>query len=486
MSDVTSTPIDNVVVSGSDEDTDTVIVMSAAGPPGPPGEPGPPGIQGIAGPKGDKGDPGQQGAPGVQGPQGIAGASSTVPGPPGPQGPAGADSTVIGPQGPPGQMGPAGPQGPTGAQGPEGAPGAGSTATTTTFAPAGNLSATNVQAALQELDAEKVAKAGDTMSGPLSVPTLTLTQNVNGTGPVLQSNARTRTPTDVIWQMLGTSTGYDVTINGYGVISAYDLNAVRNVTAGAISTTGPVSATGNINSSGAVYSTGAYGATSPTSGAIQAQNGAVTGRSAWFGLASDRSVFCIGKRSGWGVQLETAVDHNGGYGNFCTVDQSNFLSANHCMFTRDGGGTQMGAIVGNGSGGISFTNYSDARMKKNIRDARGVIDGLDMVRRLRVRMFDMRRNDTDGADDIIAQDVVGFIAQEATEVISAMTTPPQEMVWFDPETGEKTMKESPWMIENSAAIPFMIDAMQTMAAQIDVLTSSLKEVTDRLTALERV
>ena len=35
--------------------------------------------------------------------------------------------------------------------------------------PAGQLSATNVQAALQELDNEKVAKAGDTMTGPLFI-----------------------------------------------------------------------------------------------------------------------------------------------------------------------------------------------------------------------------------------------------------------------------------------------------------------------------
>lgn len=44
-------------------------------------------------------------------------------------------------------------------------------ATAIIFAPAGNVSATNVQAAIQELDNEKVAKAGDTMTGHLSLPT---------------------------------------------------------------------------------------------------------------------------------------------------------------------------------------------------------------------------------------------------------------------------------------------------------------------------
>jgi len=46
--------------------------------------------------------------------------------------------------------------------------GGGGSAAATSFAPAGNVAATNVQAAIVELDSEKVAKAGDTM-GPLVV-----------------------------------------------------------------------------------------------------------------------------------------------------------------------------------------------------------------------------------------------------------------------------------------------------------------------------
>lgn len=72
---------------------------------------------------------------GVQGPTGPQG-------PEGPQGPAGADSTV---------PGPAGPQGPQGETGPAGA----TVASGVTFTPAGGLAATDVQAALVELDTEK-------------------------------------------------------------------------------------------------------------------------------------------------------------------------------------------------------------------------------------------------------------------------------------------------------------------------------------------
>ncbi len=120
------------------------------------------------------------------------GKETNIKGPPGDPGPPGADSTVPGPAGPPGSTGATGPQGPQGATGPPGpvpeAPndgqqyarkslawsvvtgGGSSAASGITFAPAGNIAATNVQAALVELDNEKVAKAGDTMTGALTLP----------------------------------------------------------------------------------------------------------------------------------------------------------------------------------------------------------------------------------------------------------------------------------------------------------------------------
>ena len=44
------------------------------------------------------------------------------------------------------------------------------TAADVAVSPAGNIAASDVQAALEELDTEKVAKSGDTMAGPLTVP----------------------------------------------------------------------------------------------------------------------------------------------------------------------------------------------------------------------------------------------------------------------------------------------------------------------------
>ena len=48
------------------------------------------------------------------------------------------------------------------------------------FSPFGNLSSTNVQDAIEELDTKKVAKAGDTMTGDLTVPNLVTAGNVDG------------------------------------------------------------------------------------------------------------------------------------------------------------------------------------------------------------------------------------------------------------------------------------------------------------------
>jgi len=134
----------------------SVSMTGPQGPPGPPGAQGIPGPGGPQGPQGTNGSNGTDGAPGSTGPQGS----------PGPQGPGGAPGATgpQGLQGPPGSTGPAGPAGPTGPQGPIGT---GGPASGIEYTPTGNVAAVNVQAAITELDNEKVAKAGDTMTGPL-------------------------------------------------------------------------------------------------------------------------------------------------------------------------------------------------------------------------------------------------------------------------------------------------------------------------------
>jgi len=137
---------------------------------------------------------GERGATGAQGPQGIQGPAGGPMGPAGPPGPMGPS----GPEGPEGPEGPIGVTGATGATGAAGVPGpagptgpqgiieeapingsthgrkdggwavvGATTATLTPFTPVGDIAATNVQTALQEVDSEKLAKAGGTMTGAL-------------------------------------------------------------------------------------------------------------------------------------------------------------------------------------------------------------------------------------------------------------------------------------------------------------------------------
>jgi len=192
------------------------------GPVGPKGSTGPMGyapVKGVDyfdGATGPQGPTGPQGLRGPEGPEGPTGAISTVPGPQGPVGPRGPEGPegpqgLIGPQGaqgiqglkgdtgstgpkgdqgdtgPTGATGPEGPQGPIGLTGPAGTtdysalsnkPALASIATSGTHndstgrstadshpasaitnIPAGSIAATNVDAALRELDAEKATAA---------------------------------------------------------------------------------------------------------------------------------------------------------------------------------------------------------------------------------------------------------------------------------------------------------------------------------------
>jgi hypothetical protein len=156
--------LSDVSVSDSQDDLE-IISIGEQGPPGPSGVPGP------MGPQGSPGNVGGQGPPGATGPIGPA---STVPGPTGPKGDTGA-------QGPQGVPGPTGPQGiiaeaPTdggtyGRKNSNWAAISGGNATSVSFTPTGNIAASNVQAALAEVDSEKLALAGGTMAGHIALPT---------------------------------------------------------------------------------------------------------------------------------------------------------------------------------------------------------------------------------------------------------------------------------------------------------------------------
>jgi len=124
--------------------------------------------------------------------------------------------------------------------------GGGGTASGTTFAPAGNVAATDVQAAIQELDTEKVAKAGDTMTGVLGSVGMTF------------GAATAATPTTLTRHLQLHTAGYGISV------TASTLNLVANNTVGAAITGTGVQ--------------GKIGATTPNTGAFTdlSASGAVT------------------------------------------------------------------------------------------------------------------------------------------------------------------------------------------------------------------
>ena len=144
---------------------------------------GPQGEQGLKGDRGEKGEQGVQGAAGEIGPQGAIG----------PQGLKG----DRGEKGEQGVQGPAGEIGPQGEAGPAGEPGAASTddqtAAEVVSTATGAISALTVQAAIAQLEAQKLALAGGTMTGDLTVAGLT----VNGEVALNKSISINNTSTSV-------------------------------------------------------------------------------------------------------------------------------------------------------------------------------------------------------------------------------------------------------------------------------------------------
>jgi hypothetical protein len=134
--------------------------------------------------KGDQGDQGIQGPKGDQGDQGI-------PGPPGGLGEAPNDGQTYGRKNLAWS-----------------AMASGGVASSVTFTPTGNIAATNVQAAIAEVDSEKVAKSGDTMSGNLG---LTLDD------PVIQLNKQPGAHAAMVQGLTNGVTRWSIMLNNYNL-----------------------------------------------------------------------------------------------------------------------------------------------------------------------------------------------------------------------------------------------------------------------------
>ncbi len=184
----------------------------------------------------------------------------------------------------------------------------------------------------------------------------------------------------------------------------------------------------------------------PTTGTrLQVQNDASTGYVARFynyntDVASDGIVVGVGG----------AVPSTGAY---------------YILFTHNGGaGLPSGSIRANGSGGISYNQTSDSRLKQNIVD---LDNALSVVKKIKPRSYEFKANSSFTSD--------GFIAQEMLEVYP-------NIVSGDPDGDVNT---DPMMIDYSKLTPLLTKAIQEQQVLIDQNQKQIQLLQEELSALKR-
>lgn len=417
------------------------------GPPGPQGDTGPPGPQGEAGvpgepgPQGDPGATGPQGpagATGSQGPQGDTGATgSTGPqgpqGDPGPIGPQGIPGTAgaTGPQGDPGATGPEGPQGPQGIQGvmgPAGPAGAGTPATAlplvdATPAVVGTSGAFAREDHVHPTDTSRVAKAGDTMTGALTVNSTIAALDTSGfllgSAVVLKHVGAFHQVFNPTGQACFSAGGgassinfYDNTLHqwrsasgaaDFGSWNATKL-AVFNTTAATSTTTGALTVAGGAGVAGSVFAAGvgAGAVAQPTSGVINV---------------------------GWNASTQQAL-----------AVRPSADPATPVLFTN-----AAGTIVGSISSTASATAYntsSDERLKTDLLP----FSASDIINQTQVYDFVWRETGERGH---------GVIAQEAVLVF--------------PEAVTHMQREDSWAVDYSKYVPLLLQEIKDLRARVAAL-----------------
>lgn len=111
--------------------------------------------------------------------------------------------------------------------------------------------------------------------------------------------------------------------------------------------------------------------------------------------------------------------------------------------TENGSGDRIGYISGNGSGGVSFTQTSDRRLKEEIVDSS---TGLGDLLKIKVRDYNLKT--------VTGATVQGFIAQELYEVY------PYAVVATD--NGERDLlgNDVPWGVDYGRLTPILVKSIQ--------------------------
>ena len=119
--------------------------------------------------------------------------------------------------------------------------------------------------------------------------------------------------------------------------------------------------------------------------------------------------------------------------------------SNQFVRFKDGDGTTVGSIAGNGAGGVVYNTTSDRRLKSNIRSFE---HGMPLLMQIRPTIYE--RNSKPGVDEI------GFIAQEMYEVYPQIVsgTPDQPV-------------DNPMMVDYGRLTPVLVAAIQEQQHTIE-------------------
>lgn len=142
------------------------------------------------------------------------------------------------------------------------------------------------------------------------------------------------------------------------------------------------------------------------------------------------------------------------------VNPSNLVF--YAMF-KDGNGSNIGNISGNGGGGTAYNTVSDRRLKQNIST---YTKGLDLVSQIRPTSYQMK-----SAPD---REEIGFIAQELYEVYPQIVS------------GQPTndVENDPMTVDYGRLTPVLVSAIQEQQAQIEALQALVKAQQGQVSALQ--
>lgn len=453
-----------VFVSTASTPTGWINIGAVQGPKGDPG------IQGEQGPKGDPGIAGETGPTGPTGPQGPSGAAGAT-GPTGPVGmvwrgnwsslatynkndavayegssyianqtligtppPAGGGFTLMaeagsdgatGAQGPIGAQGPQGIQGP---QGPQGVPGP-SDAIDIHFTPSGDIGATNVQDAIQELGNEKLSLTGGTMSG-----------HINGITPTSGAHL---TRKDYVDGLIGGGSAEKVSFSPSGGVTATNVQAaIQELDSEKLALIGGTM-------------TGAINGITPTLAAHLTRKDYVDGK--FLPLAGGTMTGSI-TMTNEGMYFNTkdsTRSHSSVYRAPSTADSSvyaervssvSYITLNVANNTANFNFSHQGIAYAP----VSWNGGSDIRVKRNIAP---ILNALNKIKLIGGYTYD--RTDYPGRKH------AGMLAQEINAIL-----PEAVSVWKpDPDGGTPLLG---------------IDVVPVVA----LLLQAVKELTDKVTALE--